>query len=310
MGEVNQIPRRNFTEFNTQFMLHYQQMIDAVNSVLGYHGTTTLRSDLNLNGNKITGVGTASADSDVVTLGTANSNYSAEALRPQLEANGSTPLQSVRRLNDSTQREQNSSYMNTLMSTAPSANNIEVLFSSPGSGMTSITIPASLFRFADGSTQNLNAFTLTVSDPGTFTITTAVSDGTTATITTTALSGVVAGNYVTITGVSDSDFDGTWLVSGVTGDVFTFATTIAAASATGGSVTTASVYYFYATASSQNVQYIGVASTADTPYNRLPTSTDGRQLIAIATVSGSGGVSAQSAGGGTPSSTLNAGSFF
>lgn len=316
MTQVNQIPRRAFPELGAEFNQQFQQMIDALNTLLGYNGKTTLKSSLDLSGNTITGVGTAASESDVVTLGTANSKYSAAALRPQLEANGSNPLQSVRRLNDAGQREQNSSYMNALLSTAPSANNIQVFFSSSG-GMTTITIPASVFHYADGSSRHLNAFSLTVSNPTTYTIaaapTGAVASGTTITITITGVfSGLAAGSYVTIAGVTDADFDGfVQIASPPTPTTsFSFPSTLAATTSGGGTVTTAGVYYIYLEQNNPNPQYIGVPEAADTPFNRLPSSTDQRQLIAVATINSSGGVSAQSAGGGTPGSTLNAGSFF
>ena len=315
MTQVNQIPRRMFPELGTEFNQHYQQMVDGLNTLLGYNGTATLKSSLDLSGNTITGVGAAASESDVVTLGTANSKYSAAALRPQLEANGSNPLQSVRRLNDAGQREQNSSYMNSLLSTAPSANNIQVLFSSPGGGMTTITVPASVFHYADGSSRHLNAFSLTVSNPATYTIaaapTGAVANGTAITITTTSpISGIAPGSYVTIAGVTNSDFDGFVQIATVGASSFTFPSTLAATTSGGGTVATAGVYYIYIEQNNPNPQYIGVPEAADTPFNRLPSSTDQRQLIAIATIDSSGGVSAQSAGGGTPGSTLNAGSFF
>lgn len=300
-----------------QFIQHYLQMIDAMNTLLGYNGQTTLKSSLNLSGNTITGVGSPVSASDAVTLAHANTNYSAAALRPQLEANGASPLQSVRRMNDAGQREQNSSWLNSLLSTAPSANNIQVLFqnATPSAGYTTITLPASQFIYSDGSVSHLNAFSHVATNPGTFSIaaspTGAVSTGTTATITTTSASGVTVGDYVTIAGVTDTDFNGTWQVATTPlTTVFTFATTIAAASSGGGTVTTASVFYFYTVFGNPMPQYLGVPFTSDTPFKRLPASNDQRQLIAVATINSSGGVSAQSAGGATPNSTLNAGSFF
>lgn len=317
MTQVNQIPRRAFPELGAEFNQQLQQMIDGLNTLLGYNGKTTFKSSLDLSGNTITGVGTAASDTDVVTLGTANSKYSAAALRPQLEANGSNPLQSVRRMNDAGQREQNSSWLNSLLSTAPSANNIQVLFENgvPSSGFTTILLPASQFVYSDGTVVHLNALSHIATNPGVFNIaaspTGAVSNGTSATIATTTASGVSAGDYVTIAGVGDSDFDGTWQVATTTPpDVFTFLTTIAAANSGGGTVTTASVFYFYIAQGNNNPQFIGVPLTSDSPFKRLPASNDQRQLIAIATINSSGGVSSQSAGGATPNSTLNAGSFF
>ena len=315
MTQVNQIPRRTFTEFGPEFTQHYQQMIDGLNTVLGYNGETTLKSNLNLGGNVITGVGSAVSSSDVVTLAQANNSYSAAALRPQLEANGSTPLQSVRRMNDAGQREQNSSFLNSLLSMPPSANTIQVLFSTPSPGHTTITIPASQFHYADGTILDLNAFSLTVANPTTYTIaaapTGAVASGTIATITITGtFSGLAGGAYVTIAGVTNPAFDGFVQTSTITGSTLTYPSTLAPTTSGGGTVTTAGVYYIFVEQGNPNPQYIGVPTTADTPFNRLPTSTDQKQLIAIATVNGSGGDSTQSVGGGTPGSTLNAGSFF
>lgn len=314
MAQINQVPRKVFPGMDPAFAQHYTQMVDTVNSLAGYNGVIEVKNHLNMGGNRVMNAAAAVESGDAVTQSYADSNYSASALRPQLEAGGSSPLQSPRRINDQVQRESYSSYLNDILSTPPNANNIQVLFSSPGGGMTTITIPASIFRFADGSTLSLNSYSLTVSNPANFNIaaspTGAVSSGTVATITTTGASGVVPGNYVQIAGVADTDFNGEWVVATAAGLSFTFATTIAAAASGGGTVTTSSIYYFYIVKGNPNPQYLGVPAGADTPYNRLPTSTDGRQLIAVASVNSSGGVSSSSAGGGTPGSTLNAGSFF
>ena len=57
----------------------------------------------------------------------------------------------MRRVNDTNQREQSSSFLNDLMSGVPSANEIFPIISNVGAQV-QVIIPASLFTFADGST--------------------------------------------------------------------------------------------------------------------------------------------------------------
>jgi hypothetical protein len=306
---VNQVPRRTFTKIDTEFNQHYSQMVDTVNTLLGYYGDVPIRGHINMQGNKIMNAGVASDPTDVLSLQAGDQNYSAPVMRAKLEANGTHPLQSVRRMNDTTQREQNTSWLKTVLSTAPSANNVQVLFSTIDPTHTQITIPASLFHFADGEIIKLTAYTLPVTNPGSFTIAAspggAAANGITAAITTTtAFSGITPGSYVTLAGVADAQFNGTWVVSSITSSTsFTFPASFSSLSG-GGTVTTSGIWYFYATHGSPIISSIGLPASADSPYTRMPTSTDQRQLIAVAAVNANGGVAAQSAGGGTPASVL------
>lgn len=310
MATVNQLPRRFFSDLGVPFNQHYSQLVDTVNVLAGYYGEVPLQSGVNLNGNKITNVGLAENNSDVLTLEAGNNNYSASVLRAALESNGSFPLQSVRRMNDTTQREQNSSWLKTILSTAPSANSTQVLFTNAGS-MTTINIPASQFTYADGEVRPTHAAGMTVSNPSTWTIATTTGGGTLVTVATTVnFSGIAVGGWVTISGSSDPNFDGTWQVNSITSpDSFTWVDSYVG-TATGGTVATAGVYYVYLDGTNPTPQFVGVASTADSPFGRLPVSNDQRQLIAVCTVGSSGGAAGGSAGGGTPNSMLNAGSFF
>ena len=299
MTDVNQIPRRNFPNLDAAFNQHYSQVVDSVNVLLGYYGEINLKNHLNLGGNKITNVGAPTSSKDAVTVEHADKNYSAPAIRQQLEANGSYPMQSVRRMNDSTQREQNSSWLNSLYSTAPSANNVQVLFSTPGSGSTHITVPAGQFQLADGETVFFNAFTQTVSNPVTLNIASISSDGTLATVTTTTplTTGIVPQGFVTIAGVVNNSFNGLWQVAAVTGsNTFTYNVGFGPTTSSGGTVGTAGVWYIYIVLGDPNPHSIGVPVSADMPFNGLPPATEQRQAIAAATLNRYGGGSAQSAG--------------
>lgn len=99
-------------------------IIDAVNTHSGYRGPIQLADDLDLSGNQIKNVAAPTEGSDVLTSEAAEASYSAAALKPKLEAGGPNPFVTYRQINNGSQREQVSSYLNDLMSTPPSANAI------------------------------------------------------------------------------------------------------------------------------------------------------------------------------------------
>lgn len=288
---------------------HYQQLTDTVNSLLGYNGEIPLQGHLNLNGNRIMNVGAPQESSDAISQTVANNAYSAAALRPQLEANGSNPLQSVRRINDSTQREQVSTWLNQVMSTPPNASTAQVAFDNSGGG-TVITINATNLTRADGSLQPIAGYNHAVSRPTAYTIVSITRVSGVVTATFAAGPAISAGQTVGIDSVTDSTFDGSFVVTGAVGLTLTWNQGLADASSSGGTASQGGVFYFYAKPGNP-VLFVAGAFSADSPQNRIEASNDGKQIIAVAVVTSSGGQNSQSGGGGTPTTgAVNAGSFF
>lgn len=309
MPLLNQLPRRTYPELSPQLNQFLQQMADAVNTNMGYNGPIQVTSPIDLMGNTIKNVGTPVDESDVVTQAFAQSNYSAEALRPQLEANGSTPLQSVRRINDSTQREATSTWLNQVMSTPPNASTAQVSFSG-GGGSTTINVNATTLTRADTTTQPLAGRSDTVANPASFTILTIARAGGVVTATFAATTGITAGQIVGITGVTDSSFDGSFTVTGAVGVTLTWSQSLSNAGSTGGDASLGGVYYYY-TKPKSSIMFVSGPFSADTPQNRINASDDAKQIIAVAVVTSGGGQNGQSGGGGTPTTgPVAAGSFF
>lgn len=306
---INQVPRLAFPGMEPRQQQHLNQLVDAVNSLSGHNGPIQLNDHLDLAGNRVMNVGAPVEAADAVSHIVAQRSYSATALRPQLEANGSTPLQSVRRINDSTQREQVSTWLNQVMSTPPNASTAQVAFMNSG-GSTIITVNATNLIRADGSLQPLAGRTDTVSRPTAYTIVSITRVAGLVTATFGAGPPISAGQIVGVIGVTDSSFDGAFVVTGAVGVTLTWNQGLADASSSGGTVSIGGVYYYFAIPGNPTMFMAGPFS-ADTPQNRINASNDNKQIIAVAVVNSGGGVNAQSGGGGTPTTgAVNAGTFF
>ena len=160
--------KRSFSEepgladFNQQWSF----VIQALNQLLGNQGPTPLANHLNMTGHRVTGVADPQDPGDAVTLGYAQNNFGPSAVQPSLEILGQQIMQSMRRLNDPTQRELFSSFLNSLMSTGPSTNTSTVTFGSVSSGSIPVTISAGIFKQLDGTTVGYSAFNDTIGLPG------------------------------------------------------------------------------------------------------------------------------------------------
>jgi hypothetical protein len=265
---------------------------------------------LDMGGNTIRNVVPSGNANDVVTNQTGNATYGPQVMRDQLEGRGAAPLKTVRRINDKNQREQFSSFLNDTMSTPPNANTAQVFYVN-GGGTTQVTVPAVVVNFADGTVQHVASRTDTLTNPTTVGIVSISVTSGVATVTTSAAHGLVAGDVAFISGVTPTDFNGAWGVTGVgSSTTFTFNFIGTPTSGTGGSVSLGGVYYYYAVISSAVMNLVGPFA-GDTPQNRLNANTDGKQIVAVAVLNSSGGVNAQSGGGGTPTTgAVNSGSFF
>lgn len=89
--------------------------------------------------------------SRVLTVAEAKKLFGAAALRRELEATGSSPLQTVRRLNDPTQREKSSAFLTYLGAIVPNANTSQLTGLDNGDGTSTVTVTAGYLPMADGS---------------------------------------------------------------------------------------------------------------------------------------------------------------
>jgi hypothetical protein len=286
------------------------QVADTVNTHSGYNGPVGMVSHLSLGGNRLMDVGEPVEDTDAISSGVAEENYSAGVIGPQLEASGSNPLKSVRRISDPNQRETSSSYMNDLMSSVPSANEIYPLITNEG-GNVQVVIPASLFTFADSSSIMLITRTDLLPLPAQYAIASISSSGLLVTVTTSAASGISAGQAATIVGVTPSSFDGTFVMTSATPPYgLTYQSSLGTLSGSGGYVQTNSVYYYTVKKRDPTVHLFG-PYPSDTMQNRLQANFDGTQIVAVVVITNGGGQVLQSGGGGSPIvGSPTAGSFF
>jgi hypothetical protein len=306
-NELPQIPP--IPDMDAVFQQHYNQLTNTVNHLLGYRGPIQVANHLDMSGKRVMNVGPATDPTDAVSSAYAETKYSAKALVPQIESNGTVPLKGYKQLNSGTQREQVSSYMNDLISATENANNIDPIIS--GSGPFDITIPASKFQFADGSTRSFPSRTDSVTAPSSYTIAAWSISGGVATVilSVPAIPALTASTVVYISGTGGV-IDGSQKISAVlSSTAFQFQTN-ATGSGSSGTVSTGGVIYYYITKKSPIILMQQVATSADTPYNRLPISSDQQQLIAVVSISSSGNVQTSTAGGGTPTNAANGGSFF
>lgn len=147
-----------------------QSLTNMYQSLIQLQGTTgpvTMQSGLDMNGTTITNVATPKSPSsgDVVTHGFAEQTYSPTAMSKALEAGGSNPLQSYRRMNDNNQREQSSSFLNDITNTAPTANNSTILAGSASGGFIPVTVTAGTFSRVDGSQVSYPALSVSLPLP-------------------------------------------------------------------------------------------------------------------------------------------------
>jgi hypothetical protein len=150
----------------TLFNQAWQNVVQSLNVLLGAGGTTTLTSHLSLSGNKIQNIANPTAPQDAVSLAYADANYGPAQIRQQLDILGKSVMQSVRRLNDVNQRESTSSFLNDLVSTAPTANTSVVTFSPPSGGTITLSITGGTHQKVDGSTVAYPSLIDTVPQPG------------------------------------------------------------------------------------------------------------------------------------------------
>lgn len=271
----------------------------SINYLLGHSGTPTIKSGLDLGGQRIVNVGTPQHPDDAVSHAFAQSRYGPDALRPHFEQLGKAVFQSYRRLSDPQQRERYSSFLNSLASTAPTTNSSVVTFGSPSGGFVPVTISSGLHQFVDGSQSAYHAFNDSLSSPASYTISSLNRSGNVVSGSTTVANGLVAGETVTVDGIGSGGFDGQFVLSTSSSPNFTYGQIAPDASASGGTISLNGVYY-YSRRTGQSTLFRTGPFAADTWGNRLTASLDGQTLIAVVVISASGGVVVASSGGATP----------
>jgi len=306
----NQLPKLNFQGIDPVHQQWLNQLTDFCNSLAGYNGEVELANHLNLSGNRIKNVGSPVESTDALTSGIAQQTYAVSVLAPQLEAAGSNPLTSYRQLGNPVQRESRSSFLNDLMSTTPNANQIIPTITN-GMGSVTVSIPSSPFTFADGSGVNLIGRTDVLSTPAQYAISSISCTGNLVTVNC-AATGLVAGQIMTVTGVTPSSFNGTVPILSSTsgGAVLEYQLDLGTVSGSGGDVQKNGVYYYAVKKRSNFISLLGPVSS-DTAQNRLQANFDSFQMVAVIVITASGGQILQSGGGGSPiTGAPTAGAFF
>lgn len=305
------MPKLDFSELGDIFNQHYTNLIDRVNDLLGHNGVIELANHISMNGNRIQNVGDPVLETDAVPTSFANKNYSAAALNPKMKPGGPNQFPGYRQMNNATQRESVSSWLNDLMSTPPSANGIIPTLTNVGGGV-QVNIPSSTLKFADGTIQQLQSFTDNVPFATSFTISTITASGGIVTVVLTAPSGLVGGGYITLDGVTPDAFNGNFQIlnSSGGGATLTYENPAAGGSGSGGTVSTGNIVYYAARKRDTSIFRLG-SFTADTAQQRLKINNDGFQIVAVVSINSSGASQSQSGGGGTPLiGTPTAGAFF
>lgn len=311
MPTPNQLGKPTFTTTEDPgFWQHYYQLVDTVNTLAGHNGEIGLSNHINMGGKRIKGVGAPIDPTDALQTAVAASRFSPDAVIQKIKPGGSSPMVGYRQIGSGSQREPSSSYLNDLMSSVPNANEIFPTITNLG-GSVLVSLPSSLFTFADGSTVLLQARTDTLSLPAQYAISSISCVGNLVTVVTSTASGLVAGEVATIEGVTPSQFNLTAVLTSATPPfTLTYQASLGTVTGSGGDVQRNGVYYYAVRKRSTGIFLLGPFS-GDTAQNRIQANFDGFQIVAVVVITASGGQVAQSGGGGSPIvGSPAAGSFF
>jgi len=298
-----QLGKFNFTSLKPEENIQLGLIVDRINHTLGYSDQPfTPAQGIDLQGKTIANVGAPVGKSDAVSLAVAELRYSAPALKPQLDAGGSSTMVGYRQLGSKSQRENNSSWLNDLMSTPPNSNTIFPTISASGAQY-QVSIPASTFVFADGSQLYVQGRTDLLSKPSQYAIS-SLSVAAGVVTCDVAATGLVAGEVVTCVPGSNLSYAGTFQLtsSASGGTVLQWQSGAAAGTDTTGDIQVQGVFYYTLPKRSRTLHLAG-AFSADNLTNRLSVSSDGTQIVAVVTITNSGAQISQSGGGGTPLTT-------
>jgi hypothetical protein len=280
------------------------QIENQINALSGTGGPAAMPAGIDVQGKgTVTNLPAPSSktSTDAASAAHVESNYSAAALAPQLEAGNNTGLKSYRALNSKAQSENSSNFLEGMLNTAPTSNTSTI---SPGTSGNEVVVSAGSHQFVSGNIQTYQQRTDTLALPTPYTINTISRTGNMVTATLTTTSTLVAGESVSVINVTDPTYDGTFtlLTSTSGGEGLTWAQTGPNSTSTGGTISTGGVYY-YTAAKNSPVLALSQQYSADTQTNRVAANTDGTVLIAVAVMTSTGLSLTQSAAGATPPST-------
>lgn len=276
------------------------QATKALNANIGTAGPVTLPKGLDVQGAAIANVGGVGPEHSAVSHAFAEKNYSAAAISKQLEAGQPNSPKSLRRINDNAQQEKYSSFLNSVMNTAPTSNTSTI----SASGFTA-TVSAGFHQYVDGSLVSYSQRSDTLAASGTITFVSLTRTSGVVTAVTSTPHGLAPSDVVLIAGAVDSSFDGSFIVATVVNaTTFKYAQAGIDASTTGGSFTTGRCYYYYLRNGSRTLSLSAPFDT-DTQSNRVAANLDGSVLIAVVAVTGSGIDLTASAAGATPPAVTN-----
>jgi hypothetical protein len=305
--QLTQLTKADFEDDNLPVVNQYlTAIVNAHNALAGHTGDVTLAGNLNLQGKTIKNVAAPVGPGDVVTKFAADNTYGAAVVGPQLEVGGKYPLKTVRRLNDTTQREKNSTYLNALMNTTPTANDATLSATHVSGGVCTVTVSAGNLVRMDDSTVAFPERSDTLSVPTSITLLTLNRLSGVVTAVSSAPHGLIHGETFSIPTATDVTFVGSFVVSTVSSPTqFTF---FQAGpddpSGTGGTASVGGVYYYYLAANAFVLSLEGPFS-ADTWVNRQAVNTDGNVQVAVVVLTSSGFNIAQSSAGGTSPAATN-----
>ena len=279
---------------------------NKINVQAGHTGDIPLAGNLDLQGQTIKNVAPPVGPGDVVTKLVADNTYGAAAIAPQLETGGKYALKSVRRLNDTTQREGNSTFLNALMNTTPTANDATLSATAVAGGSCTVTVSTGSLIRMDGSVVAFPERSDTLSVPSSISLTSLVRASGIVTAISAAPHGLTQGETFSISDAVDVTFVGSFVVSAVSSSTqFTFSQTGPDdASATGGTASVGGVYYYYLAYGDTTLSIAGHFST-DTWIQRQAVNTDGNVQVAVVALTVRGFNVAQSSAGGTSPAATN-----
>jgi hypothetical protein len=215
-------------------------------------------------------------------------------MRDALESQRDTQLRTYRQLNNPSQREQDSGFLNDLMS-APATSSTVIPLQTTAPGVT-IQIPASSFTWANGDSLNTIPRADALTAPGVYSISSIVVSGMIGTVNSTAP--VAAGGQVAISGYSDTRFNNVFQVFQIiSSSQFTIQIGTENLTVGSGSLQIGGIYY-YSIKKRFGALNLSPSYSGDTLQNRLQVCSDGSQIVAVVSVSSSGTVRLSSTGGG------------
>lgn len=175
-SSVNPTPLPQY-QFTSADLADPQQFVAKLNDILNNHGQVlnqqqgfggpiVANNHMDMNGYRLMNVGQPQSATDALPVSTAHANYSAEALKAKFESGGSSALTTYRQMNSPFQREQSSSFLNDLASTAPTANTSTISAGSVSGGFQSVTVSSGVLSRTDKTIVAYPSLTASLPVPG------------------------------------------------------------------------------------------------------------------------------------------------